>query len=235
MSLSPAGRDGAEEAVVSASAGSRSWHADGLDVEVGGRAQPAANRRSSSAQSARRPVASPPRGRPGRPSSFQAKRSRCAQLVVSRTNSLRKKAAVIEPASGLLPALLMSAMVPLDVAAIARMQRQPPERVVGCGTCSREIAGQGLVGREQGRQLRAQGDARGAGEGRGVEQEGRALAVASASASARIRRPSASVLPISTVIPLRMRITSPGRKASPAMLFSTVGTRRRRRTGRRAP
>ena len=56
---------------------------------------------------------------------------------------------------------------------------------------------------------------------------------ASVRASASTRRPSASVLPISTVLPLRIRIMSPGRKAVPAMLFSTAGIKRRRRTGRR--
>ncbi len=46
---------------------------------------------------------------------------------------------------------------------------------------------------------------------------------ASASASARIRRPSASVLPISTVRPLRLLKTSPGRNASPETEFPTAG------------
>ncbi len=51
------------------------------------------------------------------------------------------------------------------------------------------------------------------------------------SASARISRPSASVLPISTVRPLRLRMTSPGRNEADAMAFSTIGriTRSRRR------
>ena len=53
---------------------------------------------------------------------------------------------------------------------------------------------------------------------------------ASASASARIRRPSASVLPISTVMPLRLVSTSPGRKALPAIEFSTAGMSTRSRT-----
>ena len=55
--------------------------------------------------------------------------------------------------------------------------------------------------------------------------------LASASASASTRRPSASVLPISTVRPLRAVKTSPGRKAAPAMAFSTAGMRTRRRKG----
>ena len=50
-------------------------------------------------------------------------------------------------------------------------------------------------------------------------------------ASHRISRPSASVLPISTVMPLRVGTTSSGRKALPDTLFSTAGTSRRRRTG----
>ena len=44
------------------------------------------------------------------------------------------------------------------------------------------------------------------------------------SASARIRRPSASVLSTSTVLPLRIVNTSPGRIASPLGMFSTSGT-----------
>ena len=57
---------------------------------------------------------------------------------------------------------------------------------------------------------------------------------ASASASHRISRPSASVLPISTVMPLRVRMTSSGRKALPETAFSTAGTSTRSRTGSRA-
>ena len=51
------------------------------------------------------------------------------------------------------------------------------------------------------------------------------------SASASTRRPSASVLPISTVSPFRLCSTSPGRKASPEIEFSTAGISTRRRTG----
>ncbi len=40
------------------------------------------------------------------------------------------------------------------------------------------------------------------------------------------------MLPISTVMPLRVGTTSSGRKALPDTLFSTAGTSRRRRTGR---
>ena len=47
---------------------------------------------------------------------------------------------------------------------------------------------------------------------------------ASESASARIRRPSASVLSTSTVLPLRIFSTSPGRIALPLGMFSTSGT-----------
>lgn len=39
------------------------------------------------------------------------------------------------------------------------------------------------------------------------------------------------VLPISVVLPLRATMTSPGRKASPLMAFSTAGTSTRNRTG----
>ena len=53
----------------------------------------------------------------------------------------------------------------------------------------------------------------------------------SCSASHRISRPSASVLPISTVMPLRVGTTSSGRKALPDTLFSTAGTSSRSRTG----
>ena len=53
---------------------------------------------------------------------------------------------------------------------------------------------------------------------------------ASARASASTRRPSASVLPISTVLPARLVSTSPGRKALPEMLFSAAGISTRRRT-----
>ncbi len=47
---------------------------------------------------------------------------------------------------------------------------------------------------------------------------------ASESASARISRPSASVLSTSTVLPLRIVSTSPGRIALPLGMFSTSGT-----------
>mmetsp|Transcript_24391 Transcript_24391/g.68634 ORF Transcript_24391/g.68634 Transcript_24391/m.68634 type:complete len:218 (-) Transcript_24391:863-1516(-) len=54
---------------------------------------------------------------------------------------------------------------------------------------------------------------------------------ASTSASASTRRPSASVLPISVVLPFLATRTSPGRNASPEIAFSTAGTRTRKRTG----
>ena len=44
-------------------------------------------------------------------------------------------------------------------------------------------------------------------------------------------RPSASVLPISTVSPLRVRTMSSGRIALPATAFSTKGSSTRSRTG----
>src|SRR5215211_2379194 len=47
---------------------------------------------------------------------------------------------------------------------------------------------------------------------------------ARASASARMRRPSASVLSTSTVLPFRILRTSPGRMAVPLGMFSTIGT-----------
>ena len=53
----------------------------------------------------------------------------------------------------------------------------------------------------------------------------------SCSASHRISRPSASVLPISTLSPLRVGTTSIGRNALPDTLFSTAGTSTRSRTG----
>ena len=49
-----------------------------------------------------------------------------------------------------------------------------------------------------------------------------------------MRRPSASVFPISTVMPARLCSTSSGRKAFPETLFSTAGTKMRSRTGRPA-
>jgi hypothetical protein len=53
---------------------------------------------------------------------------------------------------------------------------------------------------------------------------------ASARASHRISRPSASVLPISTVSPLRVLTMSRGRKAFPDTEFSTQGSSTRSRT-----
>ena len=48
---------------------------------------------------------------------------------------------------------------------------------------------------------------------------------ASESPSARMRRPSASVLRTSTVLPLRILRTSPGLMARPPGMFSVVGTK----------
>lgn len=50
--------------------------------------------------------------------------------------------------------------------------------------------------------------------------------------SARTKRPSASVLPTSTVMPLRLFNISDGRYASPEMEFSTAGIRTRKFIGR---
>ena len=56
----------------------------------------------------------------------------------------------------------------------------------------------------------------------------------SARRSHNTSRPSASVLPTSTVMPLRVRITSSGRIAVPEIEFSTQPTRTASRTGRSA-
>ena len=52
---------------------------------------------------------------------------------------------------------------------------------------------------------------------------------AAASASHKIKRPSASVFPISTLSPLRVSMTSSGRKELPETEFSTAGTSTRSR------
>src|SRR5437763_278010 len=52
------------------------------------------------------------------------------------------------------------------------------------------------------------------------------------SASARTRRPSASVLMISIVLPFAARTMSPGRKASPPGMFSAAASTATARTGR---
>ena len=49
------------------------------------------------------------------------------------------------------------------------------------------------------------------------------FSVASTSASPRTRRPSASVLRTSTVVPPYMVSTSPGRTAEPDTMFSAIG------------
>ena len=56
--------------------------------------------------------------------------------------------------------------------------------------------------------------------------------VARTSASPRTRRPSASVLKISTVVPPYIRRTSPGRVAEPESMFSAIGTKVETLTGR---
>jgi hypothetical protein len=56
-------------------------------------------------------------------------------------------------------------------------------------------------------------------------------ALANQSASPRIRRPSASVLRTSTVLPLALRSTSPGRSAPPPGMFSAAGTTPMTRSG----
>ena len=50
-----------------------------------------------------------------------------------------------------------------------------------------------------------------------------ASSAAIAIASARISRPSASVLVTSTVLPLNIVSTSPGRIAEPETMFSAIG------------
>src|SRR6185312_5179631 len=59
---------------------------------------------------ARNPCASAPTGRPGRPTSFHAYTSKCAQAMPWGTKWSRKSAATIEPAKPLLPELEKSAM-----------------------------------------------------------------------------------------------------------------------------
>ena len=56
--------------------------------------------------------------------------------------------------------------------------------------------------------------------------------IALVSASASTNRPSASVLSISTVMPLRLLMISPGRMALPDMLFSAAATSICKRTGK---
>ena len=58
---------------------------------------------------------------------------------------------------------------------------------------------------------------------------------AKARASAKTKRPSASVFSISTVSPLRLGKTSPGRNALPEILFSAIGKSTRKFKGSFAP
>src|SRR3546814_5751213 len=66
-------------------------------------------------QTARRPSASPPFGRPGLADGRQAKVSKCAHLTPSATNFSRKSAAVVAPANPPSALLLRSAISDFNI------------------------------------------------------------------------------------------------------------------------
>ena len=71
----------------------------------------------------------------------------------------------------------------------------------------------------------------GSGSGCSSSSSAGESSAAATSASHSTSRPSASVLSISTLTPLRVAITSPGRSDSGPMAFSTAGTMTTRFTG----
>ena len=82
-------------------------------------------------------------------------------------------------------------------------ERHPPERVGDRAAGGEQVVGERVVIGEQGGEVGAERDPRGAGQGGEIEDQLRLRPRrARASASPRISRPSASVLPISTVRPL---------------------------------
>jgi hypothetical protein len=118
----------------------------------------------------------------------------------------------------------------LEQAVVALPQRQPPDGVVlplAVAAISRARSSSSV--NKAGRSGPSATRAAPVRVARSMSRSG-ASSSASASASASTSRPSASVLPISTVSPLRLVSTSPGRKASPAIALSTAGTSTRRRT-----
>ena len=112
-----------------------------------------------------------------------------------------------------------------STAASATAGRRPRRRRPAGRRRARRHWRTGRAGRARARPGRRRSGSRNRGSARASSSAARA------SASARISRPSASVLPISTVRPLRLLRMSPGRKAAPETAFSTAGISRWSRTG----
>ena len=148
------------------------------------------------------------------------------------TKRLRNSAAVIEPAKPRLAGIVDVGDVRVEqprrraaTAAAATPDRSPPAPALAI---ARRPAPRRRCRRAAGRAPAPRARRRSASPCRSA---GRALPRRPAPAHRRgSSRPSASVLPISTVMPLRLCSTSPGRKALPAMAFSTAGISTRSRT-----
>ena len=121
--------------------------------------------------------------------------------------------------------------VALEQLVVRRPERHAPQRIADASTAGEQPCGQILVVGVERRQVGAERHARGTGKRGDGDEVIRRLLVGEAKASASTRRPSASVLPISTVMPFRLRSTSPGLKALPAIEFSAAGISTRSRTG----
>ena len=117
----------------------------------------------------------------------------------------------------------MSANLGIELALVGMPERHAPDRIVHGEAVAGDVGGKRVVIGVEGRQLGAERYAGRAGEGGEIDDEVRAFLVGQRQGVARISRPSASVLPISTVMPLRLGRMSPGRKALLEMEFSTAG------------
>ena len=109
-----------------------------------------------------------------------------------------------------------------------RRPRQPPDRIVDRLADPREVGGEAVVLGVEGRQIGTEGDAGSAREGREIDEQLRLLLVGERQGVGQDQAP------------LRVRVadldgqprdswTSPGRNEAPEIMFSTAGTRTRRR------
>ena len=138
--------------------------------------------------------------------------SRWAQEISASTKAFKEKSGRYGAGARAAAGVVDLGGITLDHVAIGLPERQTPDRIPPLGPGLLNCLGKRIVVCEQCREIWPERDPCGTGQRRHVDQKigffGRGL---SQPASHKTTRPSASVLPISIVMPLRVVITSSGR------------------------
>ena len=178
-----------------------------------------------------RGLASPPSGRPGfgrwRPGGDVEMHPALGRGDEAVAGTARRDRA----GDAAVATLLMSAILVSSSRVVARHSGRRQSGSCSAGRARAPVGGERLVVGEERRQLRAERDARGAGERRDVDQQIGRLLVGERQRIGQDEPALGIGVADLDGEALAARETSPGRKALPEIAFSTAGISTRRRTG----